>query len=290
VTSVGIAPLGFSTLACPEWDAATVIERAAAYGYDSVEWRGGPDGTVRVDWPTAVRRALRRRADALGVGALAVSAYPTFIDPRAAVVDAAIEDVIRHAELAADLAAPVVRVFVGVPADDPGDAALARRAIDGLGRLLERVRPLGVAIAIEPHDEHVRVSALRPILDALPDRGLGVVWDIANAWSAGEPPEIGLAAYAGRIRYVQLKDGTGRGSSWQLCALGEGQVPIDRALAGLARWSAESGLPWPPVSLEWERAWHHDLAPAAAVLPLARPWMAERLAAVARAVDQQARG
>ncbi len=281
MTSACVAPLGFSTLACPEWDAATVIERAAVYGYDGVEWRGGPDGTVRVDWTAATRGALRRRADELGVGALAVTAYPTFIDPRAAVVDAAIDDVIRHAELAADLAAPVVRVFVGVPADHPGEAVLASRAIDGLGRLLERVRPLGVAIAIEPHDEHVRISALRPILDALPDPGLGVVWDIANAWSAGERPETGLAAYAGRIRYVQVKDGTGSGSSWRLCGLGEGEVPIDEALVGLVRWSTEAGLPCPPVSLEWERAWHPDLAPAEAVLPFARPWIAQRLATAA---------
>src|SRR5204863_6512990 len=51
VTGKGGPRLAFSTLGCPEWDAETVVEQAAAGGWDGVEWRGGPDGTVRSAWP-----------------------------------------------------------------------------------------------------------------------------------------------------------------------------------------------------------------------------------------------
>ncbi len=38
--------IAFSTLACPDWDAETVVERATALGYGGVEWRGGPTASA----------------------------------------------------------------------------------------------------------------------------------------------------------------------------------------------------------------------------------------------------
>ena len=274
-----VPTLAFSTLACPEWDAATVVERAAGAGYGGIEWRGGPDGTVRSDWTRAARSQLRRRLADAGVRSIAVTGYTNFVSGEVAVVRGSIDDTLRHAELAADLGAPTVRVFLGTADDSAGAALTTARATDAVRRLLERLEPAGVGVAIEPHDDHVLATSIAPILEALPDPRLGVVWDLGNAWSVGEPPSDGLTVYEGRIRYVQVKDGTGGGDSWRLCALGDGDVPIADALERLARSIAERGEEWPPVSLEWERAWHPDLAAADLVLGPARRWLAERIAA-----------
>ena len=45
--------IAFSTLGCGEWSRETVIERAAAFGYDGIEWRGGPEGHVSPELPAA---------------------------------------------------------------------------------------------------------------------------------------------------------------------------------------------------------------------------------------------
>ena len=269
--------LAFSTLGCPEWDAATVVRHAAANGWDGIEWRGGSDGTVRPDWRAAQRGALRRAMDDAGLASIAVTTYTNLISADQAVVRASIADATAHAELARDLGAPAIRVFLGERDDDAESDILGRRAIEALTELLEHVRPLGVTVAIEPHDDHVRSESIRPILDALQDPALGVVWDIGNAWSVGEDPATGIAAYTQRITWVQVKDGTGIGETWRLCELGMGDVPLDRAISELVAAYAGTAASLPPISLEWERAWHPYLAPPDVALPQAHAWLVDHL-------------
>jgi sugar phosphate isomerase/epimerase len=278
----GVPRFAFSTLACPEWTAESVVEHAAGIGFDGIEWRGGPEGTVRSDWSAAQRRSLRRAVERAGLASIAVTAYTSVISGDPDVIRRSIDAAVAHAELAADLGAPVLRIFLGERDDDATEANLRRRAVASLSALLERVRPTGVVVAIEPHDDHVRAASVRPILDAVGDPGLGVVWDIANAWSAGERPADGLAAYDGRIAYVQVKDGTGFGPSWRLCALGLGTVPLDDALTDLAARCAAASRPLPPISVEWERAWHDHLEPAVVALPAALAWLREHVTRAVR--------
>ena len=246
-------------------------------GFGGVEWRGGPDGTVRTTWPAARRAAIRGALADAGIAAVAVTAYSELISGDPAIRSASVDGLVRHAELASDLGAATVRVFLGVADDGASAGELEHRAVDALATALDRT-DRGITLAIEPHDGHVRAETVAPILAALPEPRLGVVWDIANAWSAGEAPETGLAAYAGRIAYVQLKDGTGGGSSWRLTALGTGDVPLARALGGLDAARRGRDLPFPPLSVEWERAWHPELAPADEALPAARRWLVDVLA------------
>jgi len=211
--------------------------------------------------------------DDAGLTSIAVTTYPNLISGDARVVRTSLADAAAHAELARDLDAPAIRVFIGERDDHVPGETLQRRAVDALGELLECVRPLGVSVAIEPHDDHVLAGTIGPILEALPDPALGVVWDIGNAWAAGEEPAAGIAAYAGRIAWVQVKDGKGVGETWRLCELGAGEVPLERALSSLADMCARSGMDLPYISLEWERAWDPDLGPPEIALPRAHAWL-----------------
>lgn len=250
-------PIAFSTLACPEWTPDVVVDRAATFGYDAIEWRGGPEGHVSPAWPAGRRRALRNRMADQGIRALAVTGYSSFVSPDAPVRAGHLDDLLRHLELAADLGAMAVRTFIGVVEDDVSRDVLVARAIDGLSLALDRAADLGVAIAIEPHDDFVRADTIVPILRGLDDPAIGVIWEIGNAWEAGEDPADGGPALAPWIRYVQLKDGRGRGEDWRLTAIGQGEVPLGDALTMLAARG-----PLPPLSVEWERAWHPELEPA----------------------------
>lgn len=263
-----------STLGCPEWDTDTVVDRVASFGYDAIEWRGGDEGTVRVDWTSARLAALRRRTAEARVGAIAVTAYPDFVAAEPLVRRRSVDHVVAHAELAAALGAPWVRIFPGIASDEPPRDVVLGRAVEGIGAALDATRGLDVGLAIEPHDDLVRASDVAPLLSAIADRRLGVVWDIGNAWAVGEPPDTGFEAYRARIAWTQVKDGHGSGADWRLCDLGEGDVPIARALELLA--AAPAGDPArsrPIVSLEWERAWHSELAPADVAFPRALDWL-----------------
>ena len=256
--------LAFSTLACPEWPAETVIANAAAYGYEGIEWRGGAQGHVPPSLPPARRAALRRAASEAGLFALAVTAYTSFVAEDPVERQKNVDALKRSADLAADLDAQYVRAFIGevdAPADLP---ALYDRIAHCLEAAAQHAGSVGVTIAVEPHDDFVRSSAVAPILERLSHPALGVIWDIGNAFSAGEQPEEGFQLLGKRLTYVQVKDGVGRGPTWRLTRLGEGEVPLGRAF-GLLQADGYGGA----FSVEWERAWHPELDPPEIALPAA---------------------
>ena len=79
------------------------------------------------------------------------------------------------------------------------------------------------------------------------------------------------------IGYVQVKDGRGHGSTWQLCPLGEGNVPLKEAFK-LLRTNDYQGV----FSVEWEYAWHPELDPPEIALPAALKKVRDLLAAAER--------
>jgi sugar phosphate isomerase/epimerase len=277
----GVQPvLAFSTLACPEWSASAVVDQAGAFGFEAIEWRGGRDGHVPPDMPHADTVRLRDRMQDHDLTALALTTYGSLV--AATAPDRLREDhaLRKSLDQAALLGARFLRVFVGVPPAPVEGEELTSRAVVALESAVRHAVDVGVGLALEPHDLHVRSSAMAPILEAVASDHVGVIWDVGNAWAIGEGPEEGLRVLAPWITYVQLKDGRGIHDSWQLCGLGEGDVPLERAIRALR----DKG-PLPPLSIEWERAWDRSLAPPEIALPAAL----EHIRSILRDVVEPAR-
>lgn len=279
----GTPRLAFSTLACPEWGALEVVERAAAMGFDAIEWRGGADGHAGTHRSAAELRAMRAAMDDRGLVAIAVTTYTDLVHPSLAVRQASIDELLGHAEVAAVLGAPSLRAFPGDRSDDVSDEVLLERARATLRAAAERLEGSGVAIAVEPHDAFMASAPVAELLARVDHPGVGTVWDAGNTWSIGEPPEVGIEALGPWLRYVQVKDGVGRRPDWRLTLLGAGEVPLGRALGLLAR-----SHPAIPVSIEWERPWHPDLPPAAEALPAGLSHLRELLARIDHAPQEVA--
>jgi len=257
-------PITFSTLGCGEWPRETVIERAAAFGYDGVEWRGGPQGHVSPALPAAERQALRRRVAEAGLISLAVTAYSRFVSPEAAERAAQLDHLRQHLDLAADLGAAYVRTFLGqLPPGRSADQA-APAICESLLAAAEYAAPLGIIVAPESHDNWVRSAALAAILAQAPHPALRALWDFGNAFAAGEDPAEGLRLLGPWLGYVHVKDGRFEAGEWRLTQLGQGQVPLKNVIQGLLAMNYTGGL-----TVEWERAWHPELEPAETALPVA---------------------
>jgi len=257
-------PITFSTLACPEWPIETVIAKAAEFGYNGLEWRGGAQGHVQPSMSPAGKGALRRLSADAGLFALAVTAYTSFVSEDPNERQANVDELRRYADLAAELGARYVRAFVGELPPGVDSARMHGRIVECLEAAAEHARHNGVMIALEPHDHFVRSAAVEPILQRATHPALGVIWDIGNTYSAGEDPVEGFAVLSQRLCYVQVKDGQGRGADWRLTPLGGGEVPLKRAFEMLLA-SGYAGA----FSVEWERAWHPELDPPEAALPAA---------------------
>ena len=258
----GSPMLSFSTLACPEWAPLEVVERAAAMGFDALEWRGGVDGHAGLHLPVAERRALRDAMDERGLVAISVTTYTDLVHPDPGVRQASVDELLGHAEVAAVLGAPSLRAFPGDRSDDASDEELLDRAAETLLRAAEGLAGTGISIAIEPHDAFMSSAPVAELLARIDHPQVGAIWDAGNMWSVGEEPEDGIGLLGPWLRYVQVKDGTGRLPDWHLTIVGEGEVPLARGLGFLAR-----SHPTTPVSIEWERPWHPELPPAEVALP-----------------------
>jgi sugar phosphate isomerase/epimerase len=254
--------LALSTLACPEWGALETVDRAAAMGFDAIEWRGGDDGHAGSWLPAAERRAIRDAMDARGLVAIAVTTYTDLVHPSAAVRQASVDQLLSHAEVASILGAPTLRAFPGDRVDDVPDEVLLERAVGTLRTAADQLAGTGVTIAVEPHDALMASTLVAELLSRIDHPRVGAIWDAGNSWSIGEAPETGIELLGPWLRYVQVKDGIGRLPEWRLTLLGEGEVPLDRGIELLARTH-----PSVPVSIEWERPWHPVLPPASDALP-----------------------
>ena len=204
--------LSFSTLGCPAWSLAAVIDAAGRLGYDGVELRflEGDDALWARPELTGAglreshRPAARRRArDLLRRHALVLPS-----SGRGGRASAAIDEAARSIELAARLGAPGIRVF-GDRIQPGQDRETTRGWIaEALARLGEAARPHGRR-GLDRVARRFRAGA-RTRSASCPRtasrRRVGVLWDPANAFEAGEEPADGLAVLGDRVRHVHLKD------------------------------------------------------------------------------------
>jgi sugar phosphate isomerase/epimerase len=258
-------PITFSTLACPQWSVDTVVQKAVEFGYDGLEWRGGPRGHINPNSTEAERSRLRQLTHEAGLMTVAVTAYTSFVSESAPEQAAQVDTLREYADLAAGIEARYVRAFLGqVSAGQAISDRLYDRMAASLAAAAEYAHSVGVAIAVEPHDDFVRSASVAPLLQRVSHAGLGVIWDLGNTWAAGEDVMNSYQHLAGRLAYVQVKDGRGQGKTWQLGPVGKGEVPIRQAI-NLLMSGGYSGA----FSVEWEWAWHPELDPPDVALPAA---------------------
>ena len=267
--------LSFSTLGCPAWPLAKVVDTAASLGYDGIELRflEGDDGLWRR--PELSGTGLGETRSRLAGAGLAVACVDSrsflhHVDPAAR--RAAVEDAVHMAELAAALGAPGIRLF-GDRVQPGADLESTRGwIVEGLAALRDAARPLGVEVWLETHGDFATGSAARSVLDSVGD-GVGAIWDPANAYSEfGEEPETGAAALERAIRHVHLKDvkrpkPPAPPLPWSPTLMGEGEFPASRVLSILAARGYDRF-----VSFEWEKRWHPEIQEPEVALPHFLRW------------------
>jgi sugar phosphate isomerase/epimerase len=255
--------LAFSTLGCAGDPLDAVLELATSNDIRGLELRAADDEFTSVGLTAAQRRELRQRIEVAGLEILAVNSYVHLCGVDEQPLDA-------HLELAADLGARGVRVFLrddatpnaGTETDGPTPGEL--RAMDRVASA-----PKDVHVLLETHDSHSSGKSVATFCDLLdrevPGHNAKVIWDAAHTWRTGESPAESLDLLQPWLDFVQIKDSDSR-QGFRPVRIGAGDYPINElltALDGTDYW----------LSLEWERKWHPDLPPLAEALPATRAWI-----------------
>ena len=269
--------LSYSTLACPAWDLARIVEAAVASGYDAIDFRGYLDCVEIVDSPRFRGDALREVAARVRDAGLAVSCLSSgakMSAPDAAARAAELDTMRRYADLCGPLGCRQVRIFGG---PSGGLADPVANAAETLVAAAAIARDAGIELLVETHDDWTATAKLRAAFDAAGrPEGVALLWDVHHPWATrGEPPAESVRNLSPFVRNTHWKDSVPLpGGKRRLRLPGEGDVPLRAAFDALAAAGYDG---W--YTLEWEKRWHPGIEePEVAV-----PAFASFLRALARA-------
>lgn len=207
--------ISFMTFACPQWTADEVIAGAVRHGYDGIEWRVdvGHGHGVEIGLPPPERAALRRRMEAAGVATACLATSLRFVTADA------VAQTPPLLELAADLAAPGLRVFCGPLPEGMALDEAVQRVGDHLHQVADQAQAVGVGLWLETHD-----SMNCAALERAAHPALAANWDNMHPYFNGEAWEDTQRLLRGRIAHTHFHDALSADPA-TIVPFGEGSLP-----------------------------------------------------------------
>jgi len=254
----GRLPIGFSTLGSPKWTWIQTLDFAAAHGFAAVELRGILDqmdlSKVPEFQPDRLAQTKRELADR-GLVVSDLGASINLHEQDQAKRAAAMAETRRFIDLASALGTPYVRVF-----GNEYPAGMEKKAVleyigGGLRVLGDYGRSRNVSVILESHGQFTDSPTLLELMRLADSPNVAILWDAHHTFVAGEQPEATVAAIGKYIRHTHLKDSVPDGKDRKYVLTGEGEVPVKRQVAALARIGYRGFY-----SFEWEKRWHPEIA------------------------------
>jgi sugar phosphate isomerase/epimerase len=245
----------FSSLGCPELDLEQTLALAARHRLPGVELRA-LGGTI--DLPAHLAAAYGNPAAC----AARLQCQPVKIlslDTSLKLAENTPEqraDFLKFLPWADALGVPRLRVFDG---GHDASAATHRAMAETVAwwRGLRAENRWSTDLMVETHDALSTSASILGFLALAP--GTGILWDTHHTWkTGGEDPVATWRAIRPHVVHLHVKDSVSLPSgrhSFSYRLPGDGEFPMAPLRAVLDR--EYTG----PMSLEWERLWHPELAP-----------------------------
>ena len=172
--------LSFMTFVCPEWDLPTAVRFARGAGYEGIEIRvdAGHKHLVSSQSSAAERRAAKQLFAVAGVAIPSVATSVRLAQADEAAYRREIDGAKANLDLAADLGAPVVRIFAGGDSYPTLTDAAADRVAAAFDVLGEYARGAGVCPMLEcGHDIVVGGAEGAAVIRGVTTTNFCVLWN-----------------------------------------------------------------------------------------------------------------
>lgn len=251
--------LSFSTLGCPDWTFANIINFAFANNYQGIELRGilkQLDLTKCPEFSSpeniqATKRLLKNKG--LKIVDLGSSTALHIDDPTERLKN--INEAKRFIDLAHQLDCPYIRVFPNAFPKDKAHDYIIDLIAKGLIELGDYAKKTSVTVLMETHGDVVKTADIQKIMELADHKKIGLVWDVVNMWSVTkEPPAMVYEALKKHILHTHIKDAITTSAEPKYTLLGKGDTPIFEAIDILSK-AGYKGY----YSFEWEKLWHPEL-------------------------------
>lgn len=261
-----------------------VFALATRSGYAGVELSARAPALNIDAGPTHVR-ALRHALDERGLRcpclSTVVGGYSRLDDGAAA---RQLELLLRYAEMAKELGAPLIRQVDGGPSSAEAADEDWERAALWLQRGADLMHQSGLGLVLEtlPRSLCDSVGGALRLTASIDRENVGVLLDAANMLAAGAMPSFAdIVRLSPRIRHVHVKDleriprdadDHARSPEFRLALIGEGEVDVRSVLRGLASSGYRGFLTIDQGAVtDVELEVRHNAAAVAALLQSLRP-------------------
>lgn len=288
--SAAIDPrLAFSTLGCPDWSWNEVLARGQEYGFQGVELRmlAGEVNLLKItEFQPGERSRRVRELESHGLSLCGLASSIRFHEREPELRDSQLETGKRYLELGADLGAGFLRVFGDLLPESGFERQSQLQWIgEGLDRLGGLSESYGIQILVETHGDFTASRSLAELMQHVHHPQVGVLWDTHHPWRFQEEDPGETWKQIGHwVRHTHWKDSlTQRDSSKastvteaelrakalmsghrtaHYCPFGDGEFPVAECFTAL-RSGGYCG--W--YCLEWEKAWHPEIAGPHEIFP-----------------------
>jgi sugar phosphate isomerase/epimerase len=186
---------------------------------------------------------VRDQIESAGMSVTMITSYPDFTHPDTSQRLKELEAEIQVVDVARKLGAKMVRVTAGQAHPQTGREEGIGWAVDGLFRLIERVKDLGIQLVYENHakpgawqytDFSQPPQIFLEIVRQTAGTGLGINFDTGNAATFSEDPLALLESVISRVISIHASDSSTRGAL-NHTLLGTGITPYQELFACLKR-------------------------------------------------------
>ena len=242
-----------------------LVERA---GFDGIELRtfGAASRSFACDPALTAEEKIRAIIDGAGIDCSSLATgiafdapiWPPVVGRAMSDQEGSVREAKRAIDLAAQIEAPLVRVF-GFHTHGRESMKQAIKRIGGRLRLAcDHARNTGVRLVVENGGSFERAEALAELIARVNSPLLGASYDGAVGHVAGDDPAEAVATLGDRLWLGRVKDML----DGRPVQLGDG----DRDPEGFVRALAGAGFAG-TVVFDWDAAWFENLTPAEEILP-----------------------
>src|SRR3989442_67470 len=200
--------LAFSTLGCPYWGLEEIARAAREFGYASIELRALGGSISLSERPELQPDAIGRTRAFFQESNLTICCVDTSCSFDSIDEGTRRENIglaVRHAELAAALGAPLIRVFPNEIPEGATREETRDRIVESLRELAAQV-PKAVRVGLETHGDFAAGTATAEILRLASNPQLVIIWDAANSFATVVAVAAAASAIAPYLAQLHLGD------------------------------------------------------------------------------------
>ena len=248
--------MSFST---PDLNLDETLRLAKQYGYDGLEPRidAGHKHGIEVDAGKVYLTEAKKKAEDIGIAYSCIATSCSYADPSSSIGN--IEKTKKALELAAQIGAPVIRVFGGQIPDSVSRNQSADSVTNALIQLSAYAEQCNVTVCIETHDSWCHPKHIAEILKNVNHPYIAANWDLMHPMlTALYPIDKSYELLKSYIKHVHVHDGVVSEKGREMVPMGTGVVDHKTALqllkeAGYAGYVSGEWINWEPYEIHLPR-------------------------------------